>query len=219
MNGVAGLEGWRWIFIIEGLCTVLIAFVSYFFLWDYPETASFLSDEERQFVVHRVKFQAHIIDDMGCMIPQNDDFSWLYVRAAILDWQVWANILVFWGIQCPLYGIALFLPTMITSGMDVSSSTAQLLTVPIYLTAALFSVTVAFLSDRKGQRSPFILGCFAFMAIGFIMCISSSKAGVVYAGVSEPPQPSPPQTPQLTQAPTNRSTSPPAPSTPPSPPT
>ncbi|EKG15101.1 Major facilitator superfamily [Macrophomina phaseolina MS6] len=219
MNGVAGLEGWRWIFIIEGLCTVLIAFVSYFFLWDYPETASFLSDEERQFVVHRVKFQAHIVDDMGCMIPQNDDFSWLYVRAAILDWQVWANILVFWGIQCPLYGIALFLPTMITSGMDVSSSTAQLLTVPIYLTAALFSVTVAFLSDRKGQRSPFILGCFAFMAIGFIMCISSSKAGVVYAGVSEPPQPSPPQTPQLTQAPTNRSTSPPAPSTPPSPPT
>ncbi|KAK7712998.1 hypothetical protein SLS57_007559 [Botryosphaeria dothidea] len=183
MDGIAGLEGWRWIFIIEGLCTVTIAFASYFFLWDYPETANFLTAEERQFVTHRIKFQAHNVDEAGRMIPQDDQFSWLYVRAAIFDWQVWANIIVFWGIQCPLYGIALFLPTIIRRGMHVSPSTAQLLTVPIYLTAAVFSVFIAFLSDRKGQRSPFILLCFAFMAIGFIMCISSSKSGIVYAGV------------------------------------
>lgn len=192
MDGIAGLEGWRWIFIIEGLCTVTIAFASYFFLWDYPETANFLTAEERQFVTHRIKFQAHNVDEAGRMIPQDDQFSWLYVRAAIFDWQVWANIIVFWGIQCPLYGIALFLPTIIRRGMHVSPSTAQLLTVPIYLTAAVFSVFIAFLSDRKGQRSPFILLCFAFMAIGFIMCISSSKSGIVYAGVSAPPPPKAP---------------------------
>lgn len=210
MDGIAGLEGWRWIFIIEGLCTVTIAFASYFFLWDYPETANFLTAEERQFVTHRIKFQAHNVDEAGRMIPQDDQFSWLYVRAAIFDWQVWANIIVFWGIQCPLYGIALFLPTIIRRGMHVSPSTAQLLTVPIYLTAAVFSVFIAFLSDRKGQRSPFILLCFAFMAIGFIMCISSSKSGIVYAGVSAPPPPksSPPPPPQPRKKLTNASLSP-----------
>lgn len=209
MDGIAGLEGWRWIFIIEGLCTVTIAFASYFFLWDYPETANFLTAEERQFVTHRIKFQAHNVDEAGRMIPQDDQFSWLYVRAAIFDWQVWANIIVFWGIQCPLYGIALFLPTIIRRGMHVSPSTAQLLTVPIYLTAAVFSVFIAFLSDRKGQRSPFILLCFAFMAIGFIMCISSSKSGIVYAGVSAPPpKSSPPPPPQPRKKLTNASLSP-----------
>ncbi|KAK0659388.1 putative transporter [Lasiodiplodia hormozganensis] len=183
MNGVAGLEGWRWIFILEGIGTVVIAVFAFFILWDYPETASFLTAEERAFVAHRLKFQAHIVDDSGRMIPQNDEFSWLYVRAAILDWQIWVNIIVYWGITCPLYGISLFLPSIIIEGMHVSASTAQLLTIPIYITAAACSILFAFLSDRRGQRSPFILFFFFVMAVGFITCISSSRPGVVYAGV------------------------------------
>ncbi|KAL1630433.1 hypothetical protein SLS56_004961 [Neofusicoccum ribis] len=183
MDGTASLEGWRWIFILEGIGTVVIAFVAYFTLWDYPETASFLTPEERAFVVHRLRFQANIVDDNGRLIPQNDDFSWRYVRAAFLDWQVWVNIFVYWGIACPLYGISLFLPTIVQDGMHVSASAAQLLTVPIYVTAAIFSVLFAFLSDRHGQRSSFILFFFLVMAVGFVLCISSSTPAVVYAGV------------------------------------
>ena len=86
------------------------------------------------------------------------------------------------GIVAPLYGISLFLPTIIRS-LGYTSSTAQLLTVPIYITASILAVAVAWFSDRYGKRFPFILVCLILMAVGFIMCISSTKAGVIYAGV------------------------------------
>lgn len=71
-------------------------------------------------------------------------------------------------IVCPLYGISLFLPTIIRN-LGYTSSTAQLLTVPIYITAALLAVLVAWASDRVGKRSPFIVGFLLMMAVGFAM--------------------------------------------------
>lgn len=57
------------------------------------------------------------------------------------------------------------------------------MTVPIYITASILAVVVAWTSDRVGKRSPFIIGFLFLMATGFIMCISSSNPHVVYAGV------------------------------------
>lgn len=86
------------------------------------------------------------------------------------------------GIVCPLYGISLFLPSIIR-GLGYTSSTAQLLTVPIYITASVLAVAVAWFSDRVGKRYPFILVCLCIMAVGFIMCVASATPGVIYAGV------------------------------------
>lgn len=182
MDGVGGLAGWRWIFILEGILTVLVAISAYFILFDFPETASFLTPEERAFVVYRLKYQGQVEGHAGPQVAQDDQFKWKYVKSAFLDWQVWVNIWVYWGIVCPLYGIGLFLPTIIKA-LGYTSSTAQLLTIPIYITAAILAIGVAYLSDRKGKRSPFVLVCLCIMAVGFIMCISSHKPGVIYAGV------------------------------------
>ncbi|PVH99150.1 MFS general substrate transporter [Periconia macrospinosa] len=181
MNGVGGLEGWRWIFILEGILTVVVAVIAYFTLYDFPETASFLTEEERTFVVFRLKYQGQQPED-SIRVAQDDSFQWKYVKAAFLDWQIWINIWVYWSIVAPLYGISLFLPTIIR-GLGYTRSMAQLLTIPIYITASVLAVAVAYCSDRIGKRSPFILGCQGIMAVGFIMCISTSKPGVVYAGV------------------------------------
>lgn len=92
------------------------------------------------------------------------------------------NIIVYWGYVCPLYGLSLFLPTIIKE-LGYKTTTAQLLTVPIYITASIICVGVAYIADRKRIRFPFILGGLIFQLIGFIMCISSGNAGVTYAGV------------------------------------
>lgn len=47
MDGIGGKPGWAWIFILEGLFTVLCAAASFFILEDFPETAKFLSETER----------------------------------------------------------------------------------------------------------------------------------------------------------------------------
>jgi len=54
MDGVAGYSGWRWIFIIEGLATVVIAVISKFIIVDWPEKAKFLNDEERSLLLRRL---------------------------------------------------------------------------------------------------------------------------------------------------------------------
>ncbi|KAK2026761.1 major facilitator superfamily transporter [Colletotrichum zoysiae] len=184
MDGVAGLEGWRWLFILEGILTVLVAFMAFFTLHDFPETAKFLSEEERAFVVHRLRYQGQVRGKAGnhVQVVETDGFKWRYVWDAFKDWQIWVNILVYWGIVCPLYGISLFLPTIIRN-LNYTSSTAQLMTVPIYITAAVLAVIVAYFSDKLGKRSPFIVGFLCIMIVGFSMCISSSNPKVVYAGV------------------------------------
>ena len=73
-------------------------------------------------------------------------------------------------IVCPLYGISLFLPTIIRT-LGYTNSKAQLMTVPIYITAAILAVVFAYLSDKAGKRSPFIIGFLFVMLIGFSMYV------------------------------------------------
>lgn len=97
MDGVGNLAGWRWIFILEGIATVLVAFASFWLLHDFPETAKFLTEEERAFVVYRLKYQGQ----SGQRVAQADEFKWKYVGQAFADWQIWVNIFVYWGVSQP----------------------------------------------------------------------------------------------------------------------
>ncbi|KAL8939752.1 MAG: hypothetical protein Q9211_002599 [Gyalolechia sp. 1 TL-2023] len=184
MDGVGGYEGWRWIFILEGILTVLVACVAFFTIYDFPETAQFLTEPERAWVIHRLRYQGS--KDSGQMVAESEDFKWKYVREAFTDWQIYLGLLMYWSIVCPLYGTSLFLPSIIRE-LGYTSSTAQLLTVPIYITAAVLAVAVAWMSDRSGQRSPYIFTCTCAIGIGFIICISASARGgvpgLVYAGI------------------------------------
>src|SRR3569833_3317765 len=102
MDGVGGLHGWRWIFILEGIATVLVAVLAFFVLHDFPETAKFLTEEERAFVVFRLKYQGQVEAREGeehKQVAQAEEFKWRYVRDAFLDWQIWVNIFVYWGVS------------------------------------------------------------------------------------------------------------------------
>lgn len=55
MSGVGGYSGWRWIFIIEGLITVVAAACGKYFIVDWPENAKFLSADERQLLSRRLQ--------------------------------------------------------------------------------------------------------------------------------------------------------------------
>ncbi len=100
MDGVGGLRGWRWIFILEGIATVVVAIAAFFVLQDFPETATFLTEEERAFVIHRLKYQGQVRDSTGVAhVAQAEEFKWKYVRQALVDWQVWASIFVYWGVS------------------------------------------------------------------------------------------------------------------------
>jgi hypothetical protein len=58
MGGIGGYSAWRWIFIIEGIATSVIAAISYFFIPDWPETAKFLTPEEHKVLLRRLASDA-----------------------------------------------------------------------------------------------------------------------------------------------------------------
>ena len=109
MDGVGGLEGWRWIFILEGIVTVLVAISAFFLLYDFPETAGFLTEEERAFVVHRLKYQGQVEGDGTAQVAQAEEFQWAYVLQAFRDWQIWVSIIVYWGVSIAVFSVCMCL--------------------------------------------------------------------------------------------------------------
>lgn len=101
MDGVGNYGGWRWIFILEGLATVVVSVAAYFFVYNYPATAGFLSDDERAFIHQRLK------DDSDAV--RNEAFTWSNVLKAISDVKVWLYGLAFHTMSLPLYTLSLFL--------------------------------------------------------------------------------------------------------------
>jgi len=189
MDGVGGLPGFRWIFIIEGLATIVVAGIAYFVVLDYPSTAKFLTDAERHELVHRLELDEFGEDEdlltkeekeaLHAHIPRSTIF-----KSVFSDWHIYAHILVFYGISVPLYSISLSLPSIIQA-LGYTATNANFLTVPIYVTACIISLGVAFLSDRKNIRFYPLITSFIVMFTGFLIALVRPMhlPGLAYAGV------------------------------------
>lgn len=90
-------------FILEGLLTVVVSLIAYLVMYDYPTTAKFLTEEEKAWAYHRLKYQGS--SNSGRMVAESDKFEWKYVIQAITDWQLLVNLFVYWGTVGPLYGM------------------------------------------------------------------------------------------------------------------
>jgi MFS family permease len=174
MKDVGGLNGWRWIFILEGLLTVVISIASYFFISNYPRTAKFITEKERAFIEHRLATDTDA--------TRNEPFSWTNVILALKDPKVYLYCLGFHTMSLPLYTLSLFLPSIITS-LKFTAAQAQLLTVPPYAIAFLTTLSVAIASEKLRLRAPFIIGSSVVAIIGYIILLTATnKPGVSYLG-------------------------------------
>ena len=166
-----GLEGWRWIFIVEGLLTVFIGTCSYLVLPNSIETSGFLTAEQQAHAIHRLGEQSQV----------HEAFSWGEVKRGILNVQVWLSALAYFAILCGLYSFGLFLPTIINSlKFAKDPNEAQLWTVIPYAVAAVCTVFVAILSDKLAMRGPIMLCTLPIAIIGYGVISTSTNAKVQY---------------------------------------
>jgi MFS family permease len=172
MEGIGGLHGWQWIFCLEGIVTVLVAFFSYFGMHDYPETASFLTDHERTHVIAMLKSDA---SSMATHYENN------FVWQAMLDYKTYVQIGIYMGILIPVYAIALFTPTIVNE-LGYSAANAQLLTVPPFVAGCFFTIFAGIYSDKRKIRGPVIIGGAFISLIGYIVLYTQKAAGAGYAG-------------------------------------
>ncbi|KAI9931429.1 hypothetical protein ASPWEDRAFT_169725 [Aspergillus wentii DTO 134E9] len=185
MDGIGGKSGWSWIFILEGLATILIGIVSFWMIHDFPDKARFLSDADKKRVLRRLA-----ADQQGS--AEREELKWDYFWASIKDYKTYLFAIIYMGSDSTLYAFSLFVPTIINQlGNNIfthpqpvgyTEIKAQLLSVPPYAAAAILTVAVGFIADRTKQRG--LCNIFtSFIGIaGFCMLIGSNSPGVQYAG-------------------------------------
>jgi len=174
MDGIGGRPGWAWIFIIEGIATVFVGFFCWWMVFDWPDTASFLTPEERIRVQRRI-----ILDRQG---HTAEDFDKRHIYQALKDWKTYLYMVIYMGCLTPLYAFSLFLPTIVR-GMGYAGTRAQLLTVPPYACAAVMTVAIGFFADRTRWRGYCNMATVTVGAVGFVMLLSTPNVQVQYAGV------------------------------------
>ncbi|KAF2864900.1 major facilitator superfamily domain-containing protein [Massariosphaeria phaeospora] len=166
-----GLDGWRWIFIVEGLLTVAIGVISAFVLPNSIESARFLTESEKDCAQHRLSEAS----------AAHEPFSWSEVQRGVLNLQVWLSATAYFAILAGLYSFGLFLPTIINSlNFAHDPNTAQLWTVIPYAVAAVCTVFVAVLSDKLTLRGVIMLFTLPIAVIGYAVIATSTNPKVQY---------------------------------------
>lgn len=117
MNGVGGKAGWAWIFILEGLATIVLGVLSFWVVVDFPDNATFLEEADRKRVIRRL-----ILDQQAS--GEHEKWKTSYVWASLKDWKTYLGAIVYMGADGPLYAFSLFLPTIINELVSFATTTS-----------------------------------------------------------------------------------------------
>lgn len=165
MAGLAHLNGWNWIFIIEGILTTLMGASGYFFVTSTADSSRWLTENEKTYQRERLIWHGQHKTDVVIVgrhysIDMDNSFSWTIVRSVFADPMLYAlSILAFFS-GCNIYTMAYFLPTIVSGlGPTIASTTAiaQLLTVPPYALAVVATIGLCLISDKYHFRFPQLL--------------------------------------------------------------
>jgi ACS family tartrate transporter-like MFS transporter len=162
MDGLAGLRGWQWLFILEGLPACLLAFAALKLLPDGPRQASWLTAEEQAIVTSRVS--------------ADDKAEQRTVWTALLDVRVIALGMAYAGWQFGFYGLGLWLPQIIQSMGFSNLSNGFIVAVP-FLAAIVAMNLWSRSSDARGERIWHVTIAALVSACGFAAASAASAVG------------------------------------------
>lgn len=177
MDGTAGLRGWRWIMIIEGLPTFVLGIATWFILADDPAHAYYLTPAEKALMIVRQDRQAGQTASAQRFHKQD-------VIYGLTDWKIYAFCIGQFGADTMLYGYSTFLPTIIKSFSygRWSNEQVQALTVPCYALGAISYLLVARLSDAHQLRGLYCVIFGAISVVGYGILLADTSPAVHYFG-------------------------------------
>ncbi|KAB8237969.1 major facilitator superfamily domain-containing protein [Aspergillus alliaceus] len=165
LDGRAGLRGWRWMFLVQGLVTCVIGIVTYWWMIDFPEKAHrsfyFLSESEAQLAVQRIQA------DRDDVVPE--PFSWRRIGVNFLDPKLYGFACMFFILNLVSTALAYFLPIILQSGMGFSSNAAIILSTPPYYWSVIPALFTSFVGDTYRLRGPMITFNALCLIAGFLM--------------------------------------------------
>ncbi|KKZ62320.1 hypothetical protein EMCG_00394 [[Emmonsia] crescens] len=179
MDGIQGLGGWRWIFLMQGILTIIVGILIYIFLVDFPDKAhkawNFLNQDECSFIIRRLN------KDRGD--ADAEPFTMRRFLRPALDLKIWAFGMIFFCLTTVTYAIAYFLPIILHDNMGFGVGESQCLVAPPFVLAGILMFATSHVADKYKMRAPILVFNSVISIIGLPIMGFAEGAGVRYFGV------------------------------------
>jgi sugar phosphate permease len=167
LEGVYGLHGWQWMFIIEAVPALIMAFVVWFYLTDRPVEARWLAAEESGWLQTRLEAERRNREALVHL-------SWL---RSLRDSRVIALGFVYMGMNIPQYGLSFFLPQIVKAFGGLSNFEAGVITALPYAVGAIGMLLWSRHSDQTGERKFHVVIPLAIIVLGLgLAAVTASPA-------------------------------------------
>ncbi|KAF5313401.1 hypothetical protein D9611_008574 [Ephemerocybe angulata] len=174
LAGRHGLNGWEWIFIIEGCITIGLGVLAFLFAADFPETSKFVTEAQRKMILDRIEA------DRKDSVP--DPPTLKKVIAVLIDPISWSFGLMFLATTMPAYAVGFFItPILLSMGWSVSE--ALLLSAPPAGAAMISTFAFAWLADKTKKRAPWLAVQNLICITGLMITGYTNTSGTRYFGL------------------------------------
>ncbi|KAI9690232.1 MAG: hypothetical protein M1822_009193 [Bathelium mastoideum] len=177
MDGARGLRAWRWLFIIEGSITVVIAALALLVLPNFPRTTKWLSEEERQLAVWRLQ------EDIGTddWVSSEDQTFFHGFKLAVQDVKMWILMIMLTGIVSA-GSVTNFFPIVVKT-LGYNSVDTLLLSAPPYVLAVITTYINAWHADKTGERYLHVVLPLCVGVAAFILGVSTTSTAPRYVAM------------------------------------
>jgi MFS transporter, ACS family, tartrate transporter len=175
LNGVAGLAGWQWLFLVEGLPSAFMGLVTWYYLTDRPEQAAWLSAPERSWLTERMNQEEKYRE-------QQHGFT---LGQALANPRVWLLCMLYFTIAMGGNCFSLYLPQILVDHFPTVSELHIGLLAAIPSTATMVGmVAIARHSDHTGERRWHVALSAFLSAVGWLMAAHLQSPGLVLLGLA-----------------------------------
>jgi ACS family tartrate transporter-like MFS transporter len=175
LDNVAGLHGWQWLFLLEGIPSFLVGFVVLFYLTDYPKDATWLSVEQREWLIGRMQRE----EDMRRSRHGADRL------AAIMQWRVWLLIAIYFTIAVGANAGGAYFPKLIKEQFQgMNTFQIGLLSAVPHVCAVVGMTLWGISSDRNNERRWHLAIAALLAAVGWSLTAWSPSPMLTLLGLS-----------------------------------
>jgi len=157
MNAVGGLAGWQWLFLLEGIPSVLLGLLVLIVLDDRIDDAKWLTSDEKALL------KARLAQDPK--VSNAHSFG-----SALKEPSTYIFSIIYLGLAMGIYGIIFWMPQLVKTAGTNDTFIIGLITMIPYLVALVLIPMIARSSDRMGERRWHLVGCAVAGMVGYVIC-------------------------------------------------
>lgn len=167
MDGVLGLHGWQWLYIIEGIPAILLGLLTPVLMTDRPSQAKWLAADEREWLTNTM-------DAELASKSQSGGHSFL---AGLKDKRTLTYSALYFGLVCGIYGLGLWMPTIVSALGKFSTAEVGFIVIIPYAIAAVFVFWWSKRADKTGKRAwhtaaSMVLAGAGLLAAGYLLPVN-----------------------------------------------